>query len=64
MTFQTCFYSECGCNQEGVEDGDMNCDKDGKCNCKCNVYGDKCNECNAEYFGFPVCHGMSYDEHS
>ena len=60
MIFWT-FFSECDCNTEGTEDGDISCDKNGKCNCKCNIYGDKCNECNAEYFGFPTCHGRFFN---
>ena len=35
----------------------MNCDPDGKCSCKENVSGDKCDVCSVgyDYDGFPVC---------
>ena len=36
----------------------MSCDDNGKCNCLCNIKGPKCNECNAEFYDFPNCHGM------
>ena len=40
---------------EGSED--ETCDDQGRCNCRCNVKGDKCDECNTEYWGFPACYG-------
>ena len=40
---------------EGSED--ETCDDSGQCNCKCNVKGEKCGECNSEYYSFPDCHG-------
>ena len=46
----------CGCNEFGVENGDLTCNKEGKCNCKCDVSGDKCNECKPGHHGFPDCH--------
>ena len=44
----------------------MTCDKDGKCNCKCDVIGDKCNECEFGHHGFPNCTGkysLKLDQH-
>ena len=49
---------ECGCNVKGTEKGDPTCNnKDGKCNCKCDVSGDKCDTCELGHQGFPDCHG-------
>ena len=45
----------CNCVVEGSED--ETCDDSGQCNCKCNVKGEKCGECNSEYYSFPDCHG-------
>lgn len=42
---------------EGVENGDPTCDNDGKCNCKCDVAGNKCDVCEVGHQGFPDCHG-------
>ena len=54
---------ECHCNEAGVEEvegaKDMSCDDNGKCNCLCNIKGPKCNECNAEFYDFPNCHGKT-----
>ena len=54
-------FIACGCNEQGVEKDDLTCgDKDGKCNCKCNVRGNKCNECEVGHYGFPKCTGKFY----
>ena len=54
--FRSCI-SACGCNEQGVEKGDMTCDQDGKCHCGCDIRGDKCNECEFGHHGFPNCTG-------
>ena len=52
------FSLECGCNLQGTEKGDPTCNNDdGKCNCKCDVDGDKCDTCELGHQGFPDCHG-------
>ena len=51
-TENTIVYSKCGCNEFGSED--LDCDAQGKCNCKCNVCGDKCDECCIGYYGLAV----------
>ena len=52
------YFVACGCNEQGVEKNDLTCgDKDGKCHCKCDVRGDKCNECEIGHHGFPKCTG-------
>ena len=45
------------CNATGVEDKNISCDDNGKCKCRCNIKGDKCDVCNAEFWGYPHCHG-------
>ena len=50
------FYLACECNAEGSLNTDR-CGEDGKCACKENITGDKCDQC-AEGFtmdGFPTC---------
>ena len=49
----------CGCNKKGVENGDLTCDEQGRCRCRCDVQGDKCSECEPGHQGFPECHGKS-----
>ena len=51
------FSLECDCNMKGVENGDPTCDKDGQCNCKCDVTGKKCDVCEEGHQGWPDCHG-------
>ena len=49
-------FPACQCNAEGSESTDS-CDESGKCACKPNIAGDKCDQC-AEGFGmngFPSC---------
>ena len=52
-------FAECFCNEDGSQS--MTCDdKDGKCPCKPNVVGDKCNQCIFGTYDFPDCPGMIY----
>ena len=48
----------CECNPKGAED-DF-CDDAGKCSCKPMYGGDKCDQCDAGYYGFPECQGNYY----
>ena len=46
----------CNCNAEGSED--LTCDAiTGKCHCKCDIEGDKCDTCTNGHKSFPDCHG-------
>ena len=45
----------CNCNIDGAESQD--CNNVGKCSCKSNVIGQKCEKCKNEYYGFPHCTG-------
>ena len=44
-------FLACDCNVEGSES--TQCDDDGKCTCKANIVGDKCDQSEPGYFGFP-----------
>ena len=47
-------FSECECEVEGSRN--TICNKDGgKCSCKVGFNGQKCGECNEEFFGYPNC---------
>ncbi|KAG1696659.1 Laminin subunit alpha [Nymphon striatum] len=47
---------ECDCNRDGVKDQNMQCNLlTGKCSCKPNVIGRRCNQCAAGYWAFPYC---------
>ena len=46
-------YLDCKCDLEGSNG--TNCDYDGKCICKNDVIGDKCNSCADGLYGFPQC---------
>ena len=50
---------------EELEDGslDMACGADGTCNCRCNVKGPFCDECNAEFYSFPDCYECGCSHH-
>lgn len=50
--FRLC--SSCGCNIAGSLNNIPQCDKTGKCLCKKNVEGDKCNQCKQGYFGLEL----------
>jgi laminin alpha 3/5 len=47
----------CECNEAGSTG--LSCDlKSGKCRCKPNFVGEKCDECAANLFNFPICEGL------
>ena len=46
---------ECGCNLDGSKNS--SCSSCGKCYCKSNVVGEKCDTCANGYFNFPNCIG-------
>ena len=47
-------FSGCNCQNEGSKN--LTCDKRyGKCVCKPNIIGDKCDKCIDGFFGFPNC---------
>ena len=54
--FNTYFKNlACVCNVEGSLT--EKCDKDGKCSCKANIIGEKCDTCKDEFHSFPLCEG-------
>ena len=44
-------------NEDGAVDNTCT-ETDGKCACKSHIIGDKCAECELEFFGFPNCEGI------
>ena len=49
-----CNFTACNCNDDGSRD--VACDDNtGKCPCKSNIIGDKCEFCSPGFFGFPSC---------
>ena len=49
-------FSECECKVEGSNN--QICNKyTGKCSCKAGFNGQKCGECDEEFFGYPNCTG-------
>ena len=49
----------CGCNDEGSVS--TSCDSNGRCDCKTNVIGTKCDVCSTlETIGFPACEGKRW----
>ena len=44
-------FKACECNEEGSISNA--CNSDGKCYCKDNIMGDKCDEPGHDYFSFP-----------
>ena len=53
-------FSACGCNEHGSSD--IVCSEEGKCTCKDNYAGDKCDECIEGFFGFPNCQGCTCND--
>ena len=55
------YFLACDCNFQGSLNN--SCDATGLCNCgslfniEHNIVGDKCDQCDAGYFGFPNCQG-------
>ncbi|XP_076800337.1 laminin subunit alpha-5-like isoform X2 [Clavelina lepadiformis] len=55
---------ECDCNLNGVLNiSDTGCNPgDGQCNCKEHVTGQRCDQCELGYYGFPECKQCTCDE--
>ena len=49
---------DCGCSATGSVD--RKCQRNGKCECKPNFRGDKCDECQKGFYGYPECKGMDF----
>ena len=47
------YLLDCDCNQEGSNS--VACDNNGKCSCKSNITGNKCQKCIEGFVGFPDC---------
>ena len=45
--------SECKCSEDGAVDS--SCDDTGKCTCKNQATGDKCDKCLPGHYNFPTC---------
>ena len=51
------FFIACVCDIQGTVGNNKTCDANGKCDCKPNIGGEKCNICSPGYYGFPDCKG-------
>ena len=51
-------FVDCECNLAGSYGN--TCDANGKCNCKANIVGNKCDTCSVGYWNFPACEGKNY----
>ena len=51
-------FLDCGCSATGSVD--RKCQRNGKCECKPNFRGDKCDECQKGFYGYPECKGMDF----
>ena len=56
FNFLRFFEIVCGCDSNGSTT--LQCNANGKCNCQVGYSGDKCNQCAADYFGYPTCKGI------
>ena len=54
------FPLACACEKQGTVGNVDTCDDNGACNCKANVYGEKCDTCSAGFYNFPACTGRWY----
>ena len=54
--FRKKFLPECDCNEIGSKN-DI-CVTNGKCDCKSNFGGQKCDQCRSGFYMFPKCLGM------
>ena len=50
---QLLFIADCRCNSKGSDTG--RCNESGKCECKTNIGGFKCDRCAADQGSFPNC---------
>ena len=50
------FNLACKCDEQGSLT--ELCDDDGKCDCKPNIVGEKCDACLDQFYSFPQCKGM------
>ena len=46
----------CNCH---IGANSSSCDSNGQCNCKPNIIGNTCNQCNSKFYGFPDCRGLN-----
>ena len=52
-------FLACGCDSVGSNG--MSCTDNGICDCKENFVGEKCDECAAERFNYPLCEECNCD---
>ena len=45
--------ADCGCNMDGSLT--LQCNENGKCECKANITGEKCDRCANDNISFPIC---------
>lgn len=50
-----------GCNCETSGSIGVSCDSEGKCQCRENFDGDRCEKCKENFYNFPICEGCNCD---
>ncbi|XP_022089419.1 laminin subunit alpha-like isoform X2 [Acanthaster planci] len=54
--------AECNCDDRGIVDGNFNCNQDsGQCNCKANIGGRQCDQCQPGFHRYPFCESCFCD---
>lgn len=56
------FISISACNCENTGSIGVSCDNEGKCQCKENFDGNRCEKCKEGFYNYPICEGnISHD---
>lgn len=53
--FMFLFISACNCENTGSIG--ISCDNEGKCQCKENFDGNRCEKCKEGFYNYPICEG-------
>ena len=53
------FVLECECNTWGTKENI--CNKEGNCDCRKNVEGERCDKCHSDFYSYPSCGNRKYN---